>query len=281
MKQTILVDFYNLHLTEEDYPLSKETERRIRVFFSVYSPNVVRQLTEDQKRSVAEYRETTDDKLMGIVIDDLQRKRGVTEKHLELQHYLKQNLSAYANSTTIDGYKVKTGEDWFTSDKLRSFLTLSNHVGKIVDGRLDGSIELASLAYLEELYNGIPTAFWISGYEIAGTPKMLLWIGHTTLEKGEKSWRINLRASDAPRWGIQIDELIRRFVWETISYLEGKVKIKRCAAPATQRTPKCQNVFIARMTGGKKQKYCSTKCSDRTRNFGRKKKKLRNIQRKC
>jgi len=61
-----------------------------------------------------------------------------------------------------------------------------------------------------------------------------------------------------------IESIFFQIAVELQRLIEAQKELRRCQALQTQRTPKCQNIFIPRAEG-KKQIYCSPKCRARMR----------------
>jgi hypothetical protein len=257
--RSILVDFYNLHLSE--LPSEKEKIlgnlvslkyttnelRRIWWFLQAHTPLNIREITKKEKEKAPQF-------LEGVSIDLSNIRKNVETKELPLVRkdyltYENEEIYALLNKIAIHNYS--------------EFGELYHHIKKLIDEFLDGYIAVDSLEWLERrkkdysIGRAIVKKDYSELYPIESLSKM----GKERISRDEY-----IIAWLPPHYRSQVtmDEMrlalsnsFHQIYDDTISALQGRLTIQRCEAGKTPKMEACQNIFIPQR---KSAKYCSDSC---------------------
>ncbi len=232
MKESVLADFYNLHLKLKKQRVPKPLEealteekmleilarpdedeqQKIRKFFKTYVPNAVRKLTAERKQQIQELFcydkfEELEEKIDKAWQNDEQ------EEGRSLFDY-KRNIFVDA-STTLEGYETIYGVSWFDDSRFKLFAEEYQHIRWSIKIYLDSDQKNAGRDWLKSrinIYTQNPNKAWQFGIYLGG-----------------------------------IFPLIHK---EAMSVLKGELQVQRCQQNG------CNNIFLK----SRRRKYCS-ECS--------------------
>lgn len=235
MKKTVLVDFYNLHLRPAffegmgfPFPDSNEVMRIVE-FFKIYQPDVLKKLTEERKREIAD----------SLIIHESVDSNNIQVIQIADNIQLMQNKEIYFDSqTTLEGYEIRHKfegkfKSWFMGD-VQGFIEEYHFIKGLIDSREVTNRDWNLLEARKGMYK----------IEIV---KMELVMGGDKNHSFGSDYRLPFDTTDF-HLGIYFGDLFPRIYDEAISMLKGDLQIQRC-----QRNG-CDNIILKKWN----RQYCDT-----------------------
>ena len=244
---SVLVDFYNLHLARgvrNELLPSEDEQQRIRKFFEIHVPDVIKKLTEEEKQKIHELQPQWQNIHPGTI-------------SVEIGNYPELKKLA-----TLEGYEILNGSSWFFSKGFQLFVKKYCHIKNLMDGWLwNGTIALESLKWLQELQRSYFATVMLqnkNSSQVSTVDSLMAQNeSHISIDEYAIYWNIkNINFSE----GIRLTSLFFEIFNELVLVLMGKSNIKKCAAKETPNTLACPNFFSPKRKGAL---YCSKRCNNR------------------
>jgi len=173
----------------------------------------------------------------------------------------------------LEGYPIymsKSINDWVNSEGFLDFMLDYYCFRKLIDEYLIGQFRVWTLEWFREYLHQF--RYDLEIYRGNESINSLIFIDIIDFDEelSINSLKFNRQGSYIDKtpykmpYGWLLGYLLSYIYPQVEELLEDRTELKRCQAPKTQRTLKCQNIFIPQKRG-KKQEYCSIKCGNRTR----------------
>ena len=248
MKQSVLVDFYNLELKDIEFPKAEELERIIG-FFKIHAPMFLRKLTLEEKQRISELYYTRLRKQIVV-------KGRVTDEEIvpTLVRDFSDNGETFFNAfTTFQGFEATTGIPWFFSPDYDNFIEHYFKVKMLIDSYFDNHvIPKEQMNFLKsklntymDIHSKMDDARKYLNNKDNEIVSAIITSIHTSIPT-------EMGIFTFPLWG-----LFDMIYSEVISVLEGKLKIGRCKRKDCNNN----NILLKSGKGSGKRKYC-LKCSN-------------------
>lgn len=260
--KSVLVDFYNLHLSELPSEKEKILEtlvslkyttnelRRIWWFLQAHTPLNTRKITKKVQEKAREFLESVSIDLPNILENVETKEIPLVRKDYET--YENEEIYAFLNNIASHNYS--------------EFRELYHHIKTLIDEFLDGYIAVDSLEWLERRKRdySIGRAIVKKDYSELYSIESLSKMGKSRISRDDYTiaWLPPHYRSQVTidEMRLALSNLFHQIYDDTISVLKGRLEIQRCAAEATPKMPACQNLFIPQR---KVALYCSTRCKNR------------------
>lgn len=253
-KQPFFIELYNLHLSGKIPPTPEEKQKLNEIIPTHHKLPCL--TIAPEKKGLYTFRKednptiTQDIRGMGLPTN-----RGV-DFYIGQMSEEETNRFGYCCSSTLDWWK----EDY------PAFLKEYTHLRSFADGYLEGTFHRSEQMWLRKALQRFTLELIYSSKLSDSAFEFKDETGKiTSITIGIVPNTYQITADLIGTSNISANEIILLPAYsELIELVVTKPTIKRCQAPETQKTPKCQNIFIP-YEKGKEQLYCSSKCTNRVR----------------